>query len=89
MMDSMQSSRKYIGAYFFGWVWTALLVFPHSIAVNFAFPTTIPKNCALLHHQTSLAVTQLYKNPSRTDSIFKLAVHPSAGWCNKLVLSFS
>jgi hypothetical protein len=31
-------------AYFGGWVWTALLTLPHSIAVNLAWPRQIAKN---------------------------------------------
>uniref|UniRef100_A0A383WBV8 Amino acid transporter transmembrane domain-containing protein n=1 Tax=Tetradesmus obliquus TaxID=3088 RepID=A0A383WBV8_TETOB len=44
MMDAMQKGSQYIPAYFGGWLWSALLVLPHSIAVNYAFPLTIGKN---------------------------------------------
>lgn len=44
MMDAMQKSSQYIPAYFGGWCWTALLVLPHSIAVNYAFPHLIGSN---------------------------------------------
>ncbi len=30
--------RRYVGAYFGGWLWTLLLTLPHSLAVNLAFP---------------------------------------------------
>ena len=32
-------SGRYIGAYFGGWIWTAFLTLPHSLAVNLAFPS--------------------------------------------------
>ncbi|KAK9831382.1 hypothetical protein WJX81_007976 [Elliptochloris bilobata] len=41
MMDAMRDSRKYVGAYFGGWLWTALLTLPHSLAVNLAYPAII------------------------------------------------
>jgi hypothetical protein len=44
MMDAMQKSSAYIPAYFGGWSWTMLLVLPHSIAVNYAFPSLIGSN---------------------------------------------
>ena len=35
---------RYVFAYFGGWIYTALLTLPHSIAVNLAWPDLIAKN---------------------------------------------
>ena len=44
MMDAMQKSSHYTRSCFGGWTWTALLVIPHSAAVNFAYPKLIGRN---------------------------------------------
>lgn len=51
MMDAMQKSSQYVPAYFGGWCWTALLVLPHSVAVNYAFPQLIGNNGGCCHFQ--------------------------------------
>ncbi|KAK9810448.1 hypothetical protein WJX72_010867 [[Myrmecia] bisecta] len=41
MMDAMQDSRGYTGAYFLGYMYHYTLTMPHSIAVNLAWPDKI------------------------------------------------
>jgi hypothetical protein len=75
MMDAMQKSSAYIPPYFGGWSWTMLLVLPHSIAVNYAFPSLIGSNgtsSPKAWHNTA------WHNTAWLDASCDLAVH--AGW---------
>ncbi len=87
-MDAMRQSRKMDIAAFCAWIWNLVLLIPHSIAINLAYPELILTQGVSHDLLSESHVCSIFKQPRCVDTVKRPAVYGSMKQIRRCMFAF-